>query len=113
MYYLTLPVVHSTNDSVRLPGAPPVPTQLTNIFLRSHGSASPSRYYAHADLEQGVLLDMVTCVYNDGGAAASAGSRKGAVGMKVSTGIGSLTTAESRRIERITIPCEVTACVRG
>ncbi len=40
-------------------------THYDNHYYNSPGSGFPKRYFAQADLEQGVLLDGVSCAFND------------------------------------------------
>lgn len=44
-------------------------TYSINHFYSSPGSGSPVFYFAPLELEQGLLVDTYTCVYNDGSAA--------------------------------------------
>ncbi len=37
-------------------------------FYTSPGSASPAMYFAPLEIEQGLLVDMISCIYNDGSA---------------------------------------------
>ncbi len=46
---------------------PPL-TYAANHFYRSPGSATPRFYFAPLELEQGLVVDMYTCVFNDSSA---------------------------------------------
>jgi hypothetical protein len=60
--------IAASQFTVRLSSTSPVLTYAGNFFFNSPGSAAPVRYYAQLQVEPGVLISHLTCVYNDSSA---------------------------------------------
>jgi len=60
--------IGASNFTVRLSSTAPVLTYSGNFFFNSPGTTGTTRYYAQIDVEPGSLVDLITCVYNDGSA---------------------------------------------
>jgi hypothetical protein len=60
--------IGASNFTVRLNSTAPTLAYAGNFFFNSPGSAATQRYYAQIDVEPGSLVDLITCVYNDGSA---------------------------------------------
>jgi hypothetical protein len=65
--------IAASKFNTRLTSAAPVLTYAGNFFFSSPGSASPQRYYAQLDVEPGLVVEHLTCIYNDNSAVNDVG----------------------------------------
>jgi len=60
--------IAASQFTVRLSGTAPTLTYAGNHFYTSPGSAAPTRYYAQLQVEPGVVIEHLTCVFIDNSA---------------------------------------------
>lgn len=65
--------IAASQFTVRLFSTAPVLTYAGNHFYAASGTAGSQRYYAQLDVEPGVRISHLTCVYNDSSAADNVG----------------------------------------
>ena len=87
--------IGASNFMGRLSSTAPVLTYSGNFFFNSPGAAGTNRYYAQLDVEPGSLVDLITCVYNDGSAVNNVSFQWYKYTTNVSTGTSSAQTLAS------------------